>query len=386
MSNASNLLDRALLGLGVAATLWGVGNMSFFLMPHLIQGLVAGEIGLSESQAGLVGTIELLCLAGTILVLSPRMGSIAKRRLAIAGILTAAAGFLASAQFDQLVLIVACRVVAGIGAGCSMAAAHALVASYDEPEQVYAWSFILLAPIQAGMIAIMPLFIETGGHSGGYAFQAGCAVIFLAIVLLLFPRDVSSAETEVAERWVPKFFEVVMICTIFLFLIADGGTWSFTERVGVSLGIDIQTIGILLGVSVILVPVGAALASAIGMRFGRYLPLTIGLGLMACSVYTLTHTTVHGIYMGAQLSYNFTYAFGLPFVYGTAAAMDPKGRVIVAAMGIGLVGGAIAPFLSGSLVEMTGFYGILGVVYSGIFLTVLALTILVARTLESPES
>ena len=117
-------------------------------------------------------------------MLSPRMGSIAKRRLAIAGILTAAAGFLASALFDRLVPIIACRVVAGIGAGCSMAAANALVASYDESEQVYACSFILLAPIQAGMIAIMPHFIETGGHSGGYAFQAGCAVIFLAIVLL----------------------------------------------------------------------------------------------------------------------------------------------------------------------------------------------------------
>ena len=135
MIDSRNLLERARLGLGVAAALWGVGNMSFFLMPHLIEGLVAGEIGLSESRAGLVGTIELLCLAGTILALSPRMGAIVKHRLAIAGIVAAAAGYLASALFDQFLLIIACRIVAGIGAGCSMAAAHALVAFYEEPEQ-----------------------------------------------------------------------------------------------------------------------------------------------------------------------------------------------------------------------------------------------------------
>ena len=117
------------------------------------------------------------------------------------------------------------------------------------------------------------------------------------------------------------------------------------------------------------------------MRFGRYWPLAIGLSGMAASVYVLTHTAVQGVLMGAQLSYNFVYAFALPFVYGTAAAMDPKGRVIVAAMGVGLIGGALAPFLSGVLAETTGTYGTLGIVYGCIFLTVLVLTILVSRNL-----
>ena len=386
MSNSRSLLDRALLGLGVAAALWGVGNMSFFTMPHLIEGLVSGEMGLSESRAGLLGTIELMCLAGTIIVLSPRMGNIARRRLALIGMSIAAAGFGASSLFDQIPLIIACRVVAGVGAGCAMAAANAAIASLDEPEQVYAWTFMLGAPVQAALIAIMPYFVASGGHSGAYAFQAIWTLGFITIAWFLFPRDVAAAETTVEEKWVPKFYEVVMIFAIFLFLIADGGTWSFAERVAISIGIDIHTYGRVLGVAVLVVPLGAALASAIGMRFGRYWPLAIGLSGMAASVYVLTHTAVQGVLMGAQLSYNFVYAFALPFVYGTAAAMDPKGRVIVAAMGVGLIGGALAPFLSGTLAETTGTYGTLGVVYGGIFLTVLVLTILVGRTLPSPES
>ena len=55
-------------------------------------------------------------------------------------------------------------------------------------------------------------------------------------------------------------------------------------------------------------------------------------------------------------------------------------------MGVGLIGGASAPFLSGVLAETTGTYETLGVVYGGIFLTVLALTVLVSRTLPPPES
>ena len=90
--------------------------------------------------------------------------------------------------------------------------------------------------------------------------------------------------------------------------------------------------------------------------------------------------------MGAQLSYNFTYAFALPFVLRHRGGHGPKGRVIVAAMGVGLIGGASAPFLSGVLAETTGTYETLGVVYGGIFLTVLVLTVLVSRTLPPPES
>ena len=386
MSKSRNYRELAILSFGIFAALWGVGNMSFFTMPHLIEGLVSGEMGLSESRAGLLGTIELMCLAGTIIVLSPRMGNIARRRLAMIGISIATAGFAASSLFDQIPLIIACRVVAGVGAGCSLAAANAVIASYEEPEQVYAWTFMLGAPIQAILIATMPYFVASGGHSGAYAYQAIWAVGFLGIVWFLFPRDVAAAETTVAEKWVPKFYEVVMIFAIFLFLIADGGTWSFAERVAISIGIDIHTYGRVLGVAVLVVPLGAALASAVGMRFGRYLPLVVGLSGMAVSVYVLTHTAVQAVLMGAQLSYNFVYAFALPFVYGTAAAMDPKGRVIVAAMGVGLIGGALAPFLSGVLAETTGTYGTLGIVYGCIFLTVLVLTILVSRNLPSPES
>lgn len=360
--------------------------MSFFTMPHLIEGLVSGEMGLSESRAGLVGTIELMCLAVTIIVLSPRMGNIARRRLALIGMTIAAAGFGASSLFDQIPLIIACRVVAGVGAGCAMAAANAAIASLDEPEQVYAWTFILGSPVQAVVIAVMPYFVASGGHSGAYAYQASWALGFIALAWLLFPRDVAAAETAVAEKWVPKFLEIVMIFAIFLFLIGDGGTWSFAERVAISIGIDIHTYGRVLGVAVLVVPLGAALASAVGLRFGRYRPLAVGLCGMAASVYVLTHTAVQTVLMGAQLSYNFAYAFALPFVYGTAAAMDPRGRVIVAAMGVGLIGGASAPFLSGVLSETTGTYETLGVVYGCIFLTVLVLTILVSRTLPPPES
>ena len=378
--------ERAIVSFGIFATLWGVGNMSFFTMPHLIEGLVSGGMGLSESRAGLVGTIELMFLAGTIIVLSPRMGNIARRRLALIGMSIAAAGFFASSLFDQIPLIIACRVVAGVGAGCAMAAANAAIASLDEPEQVYAWTFMLGSPVQAVLISVMPYFVASGGHSGAYAYQATWALGFIAIAWFLFPKDVAAAETTVEEKWAPKFLEIVMIFAIFLFLIGDGGTWSFAERVAISIGIDIHTYGRVLGVAVLVVPLGAALASAVGLRFGRYWPLAIGLSGMAASVYVLTHTAVQGVLMGAQLSYNFVYAFALPFVYGTAAAMDPKGRVIVAAMGVGLIGGALAPFLSGVLAETTGTYETLGVVYGGIFLSVLVLTILVGRTLPPPES
>ena len=386
MSKSRNYGQLAKFALGVASAQWGVGNMSYFLMPHLIEGLVSGEIGLSETMAGLVGTVELLCLAFTIIVLSARIERIDKRKLAVGGIALAGLGFIASSFFDEIPMILACRVFAGMGAGCAMAAANAMVAAHDEPEQVYAWSFIVITPIQALTIAVMPYFIELGGHSGAYAYQALGAAFYLMVVFFLFPKDEAQPETQVKEKWFPKPMEMVMIGALFVFLVGDAGIWSFTERVAVSIGLDIKTVGLVLGVGVIAVPLGSALASAVGMRFGRYLPLVVGLGLMSTTVYMITHTAVQTVYMGSQISYNFAYAFALPFVYGTAAAMDPKGRVVVAAMGIGLIGGAIAPFLSGLLAETTGSYGVLGSLYGIIFLIVLVLTALAARTIKRDDS
>ena len=386
MSKSRNYGQLAKFALGVASAQWGVGNMSYFLMPHLIEGLVSGEIGLSEKMAGLVGTIELLCLAFTIIVLSARIERIDKRKLAVGGIALAGLGYIASSFFDQVPMIAACRVFAGMGAGCAMAAANAMVAAHDEPEQVYAWSFIVITPIQALTIAVMPYFIELGGHAGAYAYQALNATFYLVVVFFLFPKDEAPPETQVKEKWFPKPMEMVMIGALFVFLVGDAGIWSFTERVAVSIGLDIKTVGLVLGVGVFAVPLGSALASAVGMRFGRYLPLVVGLGLMSTTVYMITHTAVQTVYMGSQISYNFAYAFALPFVYGTAAAMDPKGRVVVAAMGIGLIGGAIAPFLSGLLAETTGSYGVLGSLYGIIFLIVLVLTALAARTIKSGDS
>ena len=92
-------------------------------------------------------------------------GRLDKRKHAIGGIVVAGAGYLASSFFDHIPMIVACRIFAGFGAGCAMAAANAMVAACDEPEQVYAWSFIVItAQSQALSISVMPYSIEHRLH------------------------------------------------------------------------------------------------------------------------------------------------------------------------------------------------------------------------------
>ena len=102
----------------------------------------------------------------------------------------------------------------------------------------------------------MPYFVASDGHSGAYAYQAIWALGFIALAWFLFPRDVKRPKRRWREKWVPNFLEVVMIFAIFLFLIGDGGTWSFVERVAISIGIDIHTYGRVLGVAVLVVPLG----------------------------------------------------------------------------------------------------------------------------------
>ena len=114
--------------LGAFAALYGIGYLSYMLMPILVGSLIEG-LGINEDGAGVIATTELVALAATLLVLAPRMARMRLRTLAFTGAALAIAGSAVATVVGALPLLAASRAIAGMGMGMCIAAANAVTRS-----------------------------------------------------------------------------------------------------------------------------------------------------------------------------------------------------------------------------------------------------------------
>src|SRR5690242_19314004 len=105
----------------------------------MISGLMAG-LALSERDAGLVASVELLALAATAIAVVPVLQRITHRRVCLAAVLLAAfaqCGWILSATLAEVTLM---RALAGIGAGALYAVSLSVVAARCvNPDKIYGY-------------------------------------------------------------------------------------------------------------------------------------------------------------------------------------------------------------------------------------------------------
>jgi hypothetical protein len=171
---------------------------------------------------------------------------------------------------------------------------------------------------------------------------------------------------------------------VILFGIGQGALWAFTERIGVNVGLSPEAVGIALAATELAGLSGAAFAWWLGTRLGRMGPLLIGIGASAFSTWLLVHTSSVFGYWIILLVWAIAYFFTVPYLIGTAAALDRFGRWSGAALGLSMGGVALGPGAAGFAIASWG-YAALGslVVVSGAAAIVLILP--AARAAEGAE-
>jgi hypothetical protein len=83
----------------------------------------------------------------------------------------------------------------------------------------------------------------------------------------------------------------------------------------------------------------------------------------------------------AQVLWGLGYFVTLPYVMGTAAALDSEGRWTAAAAGVSTIGAGVAPGMAGFVVENAG-YPTLGMVVLGLGSAALLLAVPVAQRID----
>ncbi len=350
----------------------------------LLLGALSEGLGLEPDAAGVVGSVELACVALASLSASTRVHRLSRRRLALVGGVLAVLGHLSSAFADQYAMLLAARALAGIGEGLALAAANAASAAAHDPERLFAKVAIVGGLGAAALLAVLPLASGGYGYRGGFGVLAGVCLASLPLLLWLpRPPGLGPLHFGTRERGHGARAAPVLIAAMVL-AAGEGALWAFTERIGAAIGLSGPAIGGLLAATTAAGLIGAGVATWLGTRAGRVRPLALGLLGLAASTLAVSYASDTGLYAGGLLVWGLSFFFVTPYLLGTAAALDPSGRYVAASSGMTSIGIALGPALGG-LVVASASNAALGWLVCACALLALALVAPVALSLDRPR-
>jgi MFS family permease len=135
------------------------------------------------------------------------------------------------------------------------------------------------------------------------------------------------------------------------YFMAQGVVWAYLFLIGMSGGLTEQQVANGLMLSQFAGIAGALLAAMVAHRIGRSVPLAIGILGGSLCLYFLVGRFEFAMFAIAVAVYNFLWNMTHPFLLGAMASFDRRGRVVVYAVAMQMVGLAIGPGLAASVIS-----------------------------------
>lgn len=348
---------RGVAPIAVALCLSVTGVLMFKVLP-LIVGAAAESFHFGPSELGLIASSD---LAG--ITLASLLAPFWARRIdwRIGGFVALAivvVGNLVSAGIGALPLLLAVRVLTGVGEG--MASSLALVILSDTRNPDRAFGLAVGAPIFVGLIAfqLMPPLVERFGYDGVVLSLAALAGAF-ALLTPLLPargRPVQSSNERPGPRAAAGLRPVAVgLAAAAVYHVGLGAVWAFIERMGVAAGLASETIGASLGVAVVFGLAGSMIATAVGARFGRSWPLVLAISGQ-CAALLLLHGSMSATqFTLAACAFQLLWLLSVPYQLAVIASFDTSGRYFVLALAFQAAGVTLGPVVAGLLIDGQDF-------------------------------
>lgn len=351
--------------LAVIAGLMFGGVIGTYTVPYQINAFTAG-LGLDEGRAGILATIHILGLAVTALLLAVRVHTLSWRALALAGAALAIVGQLLSAAFASFETLAIARALAGIGSGCLLALANAIIAATAQPEKNYGRIYALMAATVAIVLALMPRLIRIDAPIPLFVAHA---VLFIGILPFSarVPRGARVRQQAETKGSIVRVQVLLLFAAMTLLFVSAGGAYSFSARAAGMLRLSDAILGTILGLSTVAGVLGATVTGWVGLRWGRRVPLALSGLITGASALAIVSANSVPVFVAGVIGYGAGSLFTMSYVQGLAASLDSTGRTAVAAGGYLLIAYAFGPAAFGLLVQtIPGGLGWLAIVACGV--------------------
>ena len=334
----------------VAAILVGViGPEVFIVQPGFVQGLVQ-NLHFDDQGAGYAASIEVWGITATTLVMTFLSHRFNWRKVITGSLLLVAVANAACIGVHSKEVFVALRFVAGAGAGSLISLSFTTVGLTENPDRNFGYLIMWVLLYGAIVLYLMPAAYALSGMTGVLLFFAVFPLTALPFVKL-FPTGGAAAATVEADAVnLSSGLKSLALLAMFTYFVAQGVAWAYLFLIGTAGGLNEQQVATGLTLSQVAGVAGALLPALVGNRHGRWRPLTLGIvGGAVCLLFLIGQFQYLPFIFWVCL-YNFFWNMTHPYLLGSMASFDRRGRVVVLAIAAQMLGLAVGPALGASVI------------------------------------
>lgn len=332
-----------------------IGPEVFIVQPGFVQGMVQ-YLGFGEQAAGDIASAEMWGIALTTVVMTFFASRFNWRRVFAVSLVVMALGNIGSLFADAPPVFGAWRFIAGLGAGGVVSLSFAVVGLTNNPDRNFGYLIMWVLVYGAIVLLAMPTVFQLVGMNGMIVFFALFPASGLAFVRWLPYSGEEHVQVEEDAVTLPGRFRSLALSAMFLYFLAQGVVWAYLFLIGIAGGATEQQVANGLTASQFLGVAGAFVAAMVGGRFGRSIPLSIGIIAGIVPLFFLFGATGAWVYGMAVCVYNFAWNMTHPYLLAAMASFDRSGRVVVYAVAFQMLGLANGPWIAARVIS-PGEYG-----------------------------
>ena len=343
--------------IAASACAFNIGMLSWWAQPIIVHSVMRG-LSLSEPQAGMLISAEIMAIALTSFAVAPRIHRLPIRLACFSAGLAAVFCHLLSVLTDTYALLLAVRTCAGVAEGLVYSIAVGVVASTVSPARgygvinaaniVYCSIFMALVP---SIELSVPNVVTFAALATGSLVLAPFVRALPVSVPVPEPGSPAPAGGFDTRAW-------LLLIAMFLWGTGINSLWPYLFYIGAGTALEVREVGVVLGSSGLAAFAGVILMTVIGTRFGYLSPLLPALLVNLAAVLVVTVSPTATNYIIGLLLLMMAVYFILPLLLSIAAELDPVGRVATATGGMYMFTGGIGPVIGGNLVAAIGTGGI----------------------------
>jgi len=358
-----SLLSAILLGV--------VGPEVFIVQPGFVQGMVQ-YLGFDDRAAGHVASAEMFGIAATTVAMTFAAHRFNWRRVVAWSLAIIVVANLACTLVRDVEAFAAMRFAAGVGAGGLISLSFAAIGLTRRPDRNFGYLIMWVLTYGAFALLAMPTAYRVAGFAGVLWFFALFPLITLPWLRYFPVSGENTVQVEKDAVDLPGSAKGLALAAMFAYFLAQGVVWAYLFLIGIAGGLAEQQVANGLTVSQFAGIAGALGAVVTAGRYGRAVPLTIGIVGGAATLYFLVGRFSATTYLVAVSIYNLAWNFTHPYLLGAMASFDRHGRVVVYAVAMQMLGLAVGPSLAASVIQ-EGIYMNVNLLGGALFLASAAL-------------
>jgi predicted MFS family arabinose efflux permease len=355
MSTFSSRIPKAapdgLLAAVFLAFLATAGLFYVNILAAIVDGLVSG-MGISEGAAGNIGSANIYGAALGALGAYTVVKRLPWRPMAVAALIGLIALDLGSIPIRSAEVLLPMRFAHGLIGGFLVGTAFSVIARTQSPDRTF--GMLLFVQFGLGGLGVMflPRLVPIFGTQALFLALAAFSLATLLMVPFLdhystdrVPRPMVGSDKI---RTLPL---VQTLGAIFLFQLANMALLAFIIRLGKGYGLDTNFVSMALGLATWIALIGPLVVMVIGVRFGRFWPLAIGIILTLAGTALFHLSASPWAYLVANCGTGITWGMAIAYLFGMTAEFDKSGRTSALGGFISKLGLASGPMIAGRVLD-----------------------------------